>query len=87
MDDVWKTTFKSKQGLFEWLVIPFGLTNATITIMRMMDDMFLPFTSYFVVIYLYKTLISMELGWDTCIPFNRTKYIGQIYSSLKSFVR
>jgi hypothetical protein len=59
-DDVWKTMFKTKFGIFEWKFIPFGLTNAPDTFMRLINDIFREHVGQFVVIYLDDILVFSQ---------------------------
>jgi hypothetical protein len=60
---VWKTAFKSKEGVFEWSVMPIGLMNASTNFMRLMDNILWPFINYFMVVYMDGILIFNK-SWE-----------------------
>jgi len=61
--DIWKTTFKTNFGLYEWLVMPLDLTNAHATFMRLINDIFRKHLGKIVIIYLDDILIY-NITWD-----------------------
>lgn len=61
--DIWKTSFKKKQGLYEWLVLPFWLCNAPATFMRLMNDVLRDFIDSCVILYLDNIFI-FSATWE-----------------------
>jgi hypothetical protein len=55
--DKWKTAFRTLYRHFEYLVIPFGLTNAPATFQSVVDHTIQPFLNRFIVYYLDNILI------------------------------
>ncbi|QRW20744.1 Retrotransposon-derived protein PEG10 [Rhizoctonia solani] len=58
--DEWKTAFRTKYGLFEYLVMPFGLNNAPAAFQHFMNDLFRDLIDVTVVIYWDNILIFLE---------------------------
>ncbi|GBG59501.1 hypothetical protein CBR_g38525 [Chara braunii] len=56
-EDVYKTTFKTKYGTYEFLLMPFGLCNAPGTFQTEMHRIFRPYLDKFMVVYLDNILV------------------------------
>jgi hypothetical protein len=56
-EDIIKTTFRTRYGHYEFIVVPFGLSNAPIVSMFLMNGVFREYLDKFVILFLDDILV------------------------------
>ncbi|KAG5726354.1 hypothetical protein E4T56_gene18912 [Termitomyces sp. T112] len=75
----WKTAFRTRYSLFEYLIMPFGMTNSPATFQYFMNDIFHDMNNVFVIVYLDDILIYSNL------PVEHSEHVRHVLERLQEY--